>query len=76
MTTTIASMSTVEQTRRLQPSRRSIALASGKSTVTLKAETNRRSRTSRIDASAAPAATTTAVSRIVRIEIETPSSRR
>jgi hypothetical protein len=76
MTTTIANTSTIEHTRRLQPRRRSIAVAIGERTATLKTETNKRSRTLLIDTSAAPAATTTATSPIVRIEIRTPSSRR
>jgi hypothetical protein len=75
MTTTIPDTSTSEHTRRLQPRRRSIAVATGERTATPKTETNRRSTTLLIDASAAPAAMTTATSRIVRIEIRTPSSR-
>ena len=76
ITTTIATTSTVAHARRLQPSRRSIVVATGERTATHKTETNRRSRTLLIDASAAPAAMTTAAIRIVRTEIETASSRR
>ena len=76
MTTMIASTSSVEHTRRLQPSRRSIAVATGERTATPKTETKMTSRTLLIDASDAPTATTSATNRIVRIEIETPTSRR
>ena len=76
MTTMVASTSRVEHTRRLQPSRRSIPVANGESTATPKPETKMTSSTLRIDAIAAPTATTTATNRIVRIEIETLASRR
>jgi hypothetical protein len=76
MTRTIPNTSTIEHIRRLHPSRRSIAVATGERTATLKTETNKRSRTLLIDTSAVPAAMTTATSRIVRTEIETPNSRR
>jgi hypothetical protein len=69
--------STVEHSGQLQPSRRrSIPVANGERTATLKTETKMRSRTLLIDASAAPRATATAASRIVRIEIKTLTSRR
>ena len=76
MTTMIASTSSVEHTRRLQPSRRSIPVANGERTATPKPETKMTSRTLLIDAIEAPTATTMATDRIVRIEIETPISRR
>ncbi len=76
MTTMIASTSSVEHTRRLQPSRRSIPVANGERTATPKPETKMTSRTLLIDAIETPTATTTATNRIVRIEIETPISRR
>ena len=76
MTTMIASTSSVEHTRRLQPSRRSIPVANGERTATPKPETKMTSRTLLIDAIEAPTATTMAANRIVRIEIETPISRR
>ena len=75
MRTMIASTSSVEHTRRLQPSRRSIPVANGERTAP-KPETKMTSRTLLIDAIEAPTATTMAANRIVRIEIETPISRR
>ena len=50
MTTMIASTSSVEHTRRLQPSRRSIPVANGERTATPKPETKMTSRTLLIDA--------------------------
>ena len=76
MTITIPSTSTVEHSPRLQPNRRSIAVTTGERTATLKTETKITSRTFAIDASAHATATAPATSRIVRIDIETSTSRR
>src|SRR5581483_9556772 len=64
-TTTTASTSTVEQSPRLQPNRRSIAVTTGERTATLKTETRITSSTLAIDASAHAIAAAAVTSRIV-----------
>ena len=70
MTPRIASTSSVAHSPRLHPDRRSIAVTTGENTATLKTETKSTSRASAIDTNAQ------ATARIVRIEIETTTSRR
>jgi hypothetical protein len=76
MTIAIASTSSVEHSRRLQPNRRSIQVTTGKRTAVLKMETKTTSRTFAIDASAHATAATAATRRIVWIEIVTSTFER
>jgi hypothetical protein len=76
MTIKIPITSTVEDSPRLQPSRRSIKDTTGNRTATLKAATKTTRRTFAIDATAHARATTPATSRIVWTDIETSSLRR
>ena len=76
MTIKIPRTSSVAQTPRLQPSRRSIAPTTGDRTATLKMETKITRRMLPIEASAHAVTTAPAISRSVRIDIETSTSRR
>jgi hypothetical protein len=75
-TVKIPSRRTVEQTARLQLRRRSIAVATGERTATLKTDTRMMSRTLPIDASANASATPPAARSSVRTEIATTTSGR
>jgi hypothetical protein len=73
---TIVSKRTADDSLRLQPSRRSIAVTTGERTAMLKTETKMTSRTLAIDVSAHPMATRPATIRIVRVDTEISRSAR
>ena len=71
MTITIPRTSTVEHSPRLQPRRRSIAVATGESTATPRTDTKIMSRALPMDASAPATATIPAATSSVRIDMDT-----
>jgi hypothetical protein len=75
VTTTIPRTSTEEHSPRLHGRRRLMASTTGARTAALKTATKISSRTWPIDASAQASATATPTSRIVRMEMNTASSR-